>query len=81
MHDLLWKPTARSGAFLGAQRQIVDAMGLALRTGGLQPNVRQRELSLCARICLISTIQSTLLGTSGADFRCWSSLQKEEIAF
>ncbi len=75
MQDLLWKPTERSGAVLGAQRPMVDAMGLALRTGGLQPNVRQRELSLCARICRISTMQSTLLGASGAGLRCWSSLQ------
>ena len=62
MQELLWKPTARSGVLLGAHRPMVDAMGLALRTGGLQPKVRQRELSLCARICRISTIQSTVGG-------------------
>lgn len=57
---------------------MVDAMGLALRTGGLHPNVRHRELSLCAKICRISTMQSTLLmGVSGTavGLRCWSFLQ------
>lgn len=70
MQEPVWKPTQRCGT-LGVQRMKVDARGFPQRIGGLQPKVRHRELSRCAKICRISVMHSAGAAVGASPALAW----------